>query len=146
MAAPILRSVRRLRLVPSAVALLVVGAVGLGACASDEDIDQAKFAADLRSRTGITEEQADCLVEKIYGEFDQSEVNRIYHAATEAEVGGETLEVLDGFNAECITAAPADEGEDDGEAPATTGGDEGDGASTTEGSTTTEAETTTTEG
>ena len=98
----------RLRLVPAALALVLAGAVVLGGCASDEDIDQARFATDLQKRTDITDDQANCLTEKIYAEFDQGEVNRIYHAATEAEVGGDTLETLDGFNAECITGKATD--------------------------------------
>lgn len=117
----------RLRLVPPAVALVLVGALGLGACASSDDIDQQQFTADLRERTDITEAQATCLTDKIYDEFDQAEVNRIYHAATEAEVGGDTLETLDGFNAECITDAGSSSSDSSDEGSS----DEGDDATTT---------------
>jgi len=90
-------------------ALAVVVALAAGACASDDDVSQETFQADLleRSKDGdgeptLTEAQAACLTDGIYEAYDQAEVNRIYRAATEDELGSERRDELDEINKGCL--------------------------------------------
>jgi len=94
-------------------------ALGITACGGGEDVAQDRFASDLRERTTIPKGVAECLTDKVYEEFDQTEINRIYQAATEDELEDATRETLDGFNRTCFEAAAEGQGE---------------GSSTTEGS------------
>lgn len=84
-----------------AVALVALAAA---ACGGGEDVARDRFSSDLRARTTVPEEVADCLTDSIYDEFDQSEVNRIYRAASEDELTDETRQALDGFNRTCFEA------------------------------------------
>lgn len=89
------------------------------ACGGDEDVARTRFSSDLRARTTVPEEVADCLTEAIYDEFDQPEINRIYRAASEDELTDETRQALDGFNRTCFEAEIArQEATADDDAPA----------------------------
>lgn len=84
-----------------AVALV---ALATAACGGGEDVARDRFSSDLRARTTVPEEVADCLTEAIYDEFDQNEINRIYRAASEDELTDETRQALDGLNRTCFEA------------------------------------------
>ena len=131
---PTSRTVARAVVAAAALVLLLAG------CGGDEDISAEQFSTDLQERTGTipeTEEQvvppevADCFTEKVYDEFDQQEINRIYHAADEDELGNTTRDKLNEFNQACFTAYTEAQGS---ETSSTT-----EASSTTEGSSTTEA-------
>ena len=93
-----------------ALAVLLVG------CGGDEDVTQEQFSTDLQERAGtipdsegqqvVPAEVADCFSEKIFTEWadDQAEINRIYHAADEDELGNETRDTLHAFNQQCYVS------------------------------------------
>ena len=89
---------------PLAAALAVVAALALGACSDDGDVTKAQFQADLQERTEVPESVATCLTDRIFEDYDQAEVNRIYRAATEDELGTERRDELDVLNQECFAA------------------------------------------
>jgi hypothetical protein len=108
------RSPRSLtRLFFAAATVVALGAAG---CGGAEDVERSDFESDLRERTTVPQSVSECLTERIYDEFDQGEVNRIYRAATETELDADTKETLAGFNRACFEAeaeaeaAPADAG------------------------------------
>jgi hypothetical protein len=131
-------------------------ALVLAGCGGDEDVTQDQFQEDLYTRvngadadpddegadTVMPEAVAACITEKVFAEWgdDQAEINRIYRAADEDELGNETRDTLSAFNQQCYVA------EGGAEAPDTTttteaepeADDAGDGATTTEAPTTTE--------
>lgn len=87
-----------------ALVLVLVG------CGGDEDITASTFQEDLLARVNPTDEDADevmpeavaeCFTDKVFDEFDQAEINRIYHAADEDELGNETRDTLQAFNQQC---------------------------------------------
>lgn len=119
-----------------ATALLLLGA---SACGGTDPVDQETFQADLMERTNpedgpevVPEAVAACLTEKIYAEYDQAEVDRIYRAATQTELDEDVRDTLTRFNQECFEAEGPPVAEEEG-SPTTTGEGEGDGATTTEG-------------
>lgn len=135
------RSLTRLLLVTATVV-----AVSAAGCGGAEDVARSDFESDLRERTTVPQSVSECLTERIYDEFDQGEVNRIYRAATETELDADTKETLAGFNRECFEAEaaatptdpadPAAPSEPAGDGGATTAPPADDGASsTTEGTT-----------
>jgi hypothetical protein len=81
-----------------------VAALALGACGEDGDVSKAQFQADLEERTEVPEDVAACLTDRIFADYDQAEVNRIYRAATEDELGNERRDELDTLNQECFAA------------------------------------------
>ena len=52
----------------------------------------------------MPESVATCLTDRIFEDYDQAEVNRIYRAATEDELGTERRDELDVLNQECFAA------------------------------------------
>jgi len=127
-------------------ALAVVVALAAGACAPDDDVSKDTFQTDLleRSKNGdgdptLTEDQAACLTDGIFEAYDQAEVNRIYRAATEDELGNERRDELDVINRGCLGEATADEDtadEDPADDSTTTTADEGSEDETTTTTTT----------
>lgn len=98
--------------------LAVVAVVGLafGACAGSEDVTREQFEADLLERTQdgegepqLTEEQAACLSDAVFEDYDQAEINRIYRAATEDELGNERRDELAAINERCLGEAGGDD-------------------------------------
>lgn len=87
------------------------------ACGGGQDVARDRFSSDLRARTTIPQDVADCLTDAIYEEFDQTEINQIYRAATEDELEDSTRETLDGFNRTCFEAEIARQSSTTGEAP-----------------------------
>lgn len=58
---------------------VVTLALGLGACSSDADdaapaVDRGEFAARLAERTDIAADQASCVTDEIYAQYDPEEV------------------------------------------------------------------------
>ena len=90
------------------VAVVAVVALALGACAEAEDVSKTEFRADLQERTGVSEAVATCLTDAIYDEYDQDEVNRIYRAATEDELGNERRDELVAINDRCLAESGGD--------------------------------------
>jgi hypothetical protein len=104
---------------PLAAVAAVVLALALGACGQDEDVTAERFQADLVERTDITEDAAACLTDAIFEEYDQAEVNRIYRAATEDELGNERRDELVAINDRCQLESTSDEGDDDSDTTTT---------------------------
>ncbi len=124
------------------IAVVAAASLALAACGGAEDVDQATFSEELQERTNAEQPEdepivpaavADCLAEKVFAEFDQSEVNRIYRAATPTELEDDVRATLTTFNQECFQAElDATGGED-------IGGDDTTPTTTTDDATTTEA-------
>jgi hypothetical protein len=119
-----------------------VVALAAGACAPDDDVSKDTFRADLLERSKdddgkrtLTEDQAACLTDGIFEDYDQAEINRIYRAATEDELGSERRDELDKINKGCLPEAdsPADEGSTDDSTTTTTDAGSEDETTTTEG-------------
>ncbi len=94
---------------PLAAVVAVVVALAMGACTQDEDVTQERFESDLIERTRdadddptITEDEAACITEAVFDSYDQSEINRIYRAATEDELGNERRDELVAINDRCL--------------------------------------------
>ncbi len=122
-----------------AIAVLAVATLALAACGGADDVDQATFSRELQERTNegqpadepiVPAAVADCLAEKVFAEFDQGEVNRIYRAATQTELEDDVRAKLTTFNQECFQAeldangGGEDVGGDEGETVPTTLADE----------------------
>lgn len=99
---PTARPRRLNRRVLAAVAAGAAGIALLGGCGGETDIDQATFQSELQERTQRPEGVAQCLTERIYAEFDQGDVNRIYRAASEAEFTDDEREKLRVINEACL--------------------------------------------
>jgi hypothetical protein len=114
-----LADVRRLLSLRPIVIAVAVLALAAGACSQDKDVTEARFASDLRERARNTEDEATMTVEeskcfagKVFDEYDQAEINRIYTAATEDELTNERRDELLVLAGECgiePPAAPAEE-------------------------------------
>ena len=78
-------------------------ALGLAACGSD-DVSKEKFSSELEDKSQLTGEQADCVVDRLFEEFDQSEINDLYSADTEDEAPEGGLEAITTATEECISA------------------------------------------
>ncbi len=76
-------------------------ALGLAACGSD-DVSKDKFTSELEDKSGLTEEQASCVADRLYEEFDQSEINDLYSADTEDEAPEGGLEAITTATEECL--------------------------------------------
>ncbi|WCO65939.1 hypothetical protein PO878_15660 [Iamia majanohamensis] len=139
---------------PSGLLLALALAVALvaAACGGASDVDQETFQADLLERVNtpaaeagqpepLPEDVAGCITERVYDEYDQGEVNRIYRAATPTELDEDVRDQLTLINQDCYEElGPPVAEEGDGSAPTTT--EAGDGSTTTEApddTTTTEA-------
>ena len=88
--------------------LAVVVALAAGACASDGDVSKEQFQADLQTRTDIADGPAACITEAIFHDYDQHEINRIYRAATEDELGNERRDELVAINERCFSSDSSD--------------------------------------
>lgn len=139
---------------PSGLLLALALAVALvaAACGGASDVDQETFQADLLERVNspaaeagepepLPEDVAACITERVYAEYDQGEVNRIYRAATQTELDEDVRASLNAINKDCFEElGPPVAEEGDGDSTTTT--EAGDGSTTTEAqgdSTTTEA-------
>lgn len=139
---------------PASLVLAVATAIlllGASACGGTDEVTPEQFQAELLERTNpeegdpiVPESVAACLTDKIFDEFDQEEVDRIYRAATQTELDEDVRATLNRFNGECFEAeaAAAGEGEGEGEGSTTTTAAEGEGEA--DGSTTTGGDATTT--
>ena len=141
---------------PSGLLLALALAVALvaAACGGASDVDQETFQADLLERVNspaaeadqpepLPEDVAGCITERVYAEYDQGEVNRIYRAATPTELDEDVRDQLTLINQGCYEEfGPPVAEEGDGDTPTSTT-EAGDGSPTTteapDDSTTTEA-------
>lgn len=83
--------------------LAALALVGAG-CAGEEDVTREDFEEKLVDRLdgAITEDEAICLTDRVYEEFDQEQVNTIVWAATEDELSAGVQEKLRAINDECV--------------------------------------------
>lgn len=98
---------------PLAAVAVVVVALTLGACSQDEDVTKERFESDFRARTGQSKEVSACITDAIFDDYDQPEINRIYRAATEDELGNERRDELVAINDRCGVENPADDTSDE---------------------------------
>lgn len=126
------RRPRPTRLTRLALAVAVVVALGAPACGGSDDVTQSTFATELQERTTVPESVATCLTDKIYSEFDQGEIDRIYRAATPTELDDDVRATLTTFNQECIEAEP-EETTDDEDSTTTSEGESDSSTTTSEG-------------
>jgi len=76
-------------------------ALVLAACGSD-DVSESQFREDLVEEASLTEDQAACVTDKVYDEFDQGQINDIYTADTEEEAGDEEAARFTEIVTECV--------------------------------------------
>lgn len=69
----------------AALALVVGLALSSVAC-GDDDVKASKFESELRETANLTADQASCVSDKTFEEFDQGEVNEIYKAEEGADL------------------------------------------------------------
>lgn len=104
---------------PLAAGVAVVVALALGACSQDEDVTKERFRSDLIERTTtddeptISDDAAACITDAVFDAYDQHEINRIYTAATEDELGNERRDELVAINDRCLSENPLDGGSDE---------------------------------
>ena len=98
---------------PLAAVAVVVVALALGACSQDEDVSKEQFLEDFQERTEQSEEVSSCITDAIFDDYDQPEINRIYRAATEDELGNERRDELVAINDRCGLENPSDDEGDD---------------------------------
>jgi len=58
---------------------------------SEGDVSRSRFLSALIS-SGLGDEEARCIVDNIYANFDQDEINTLFHADSEADVPDELLD------------------------------------------------------
>ena len=93
----------------------MVLALALGACSQDDDVTKERFRADLIERTTtddeptISDDAASCITDAVFDDYDQHEINRIYTAATEDELGNERRDELVEINDRCLSEHPLDD-------------------------------------
>lgn len=114
---------------PLAAVVAVVVALALGACSQDEDVSRDTFREHLIERTTtdddeptISEEAAACMTDAIFEDYDQPEINRIYRAATEDELGNERRDELIVINQRCLAEHPLADADADTSTTTTTEG------------------------
>lgn len=84
-----------------AVAALAAAALFLAACGSD-DVSESQFRDELVDQANLTEDQAECVTDKVFDEFDQGQINDIYTADTEEEAGEEEAARFTEIVGECV--------------------------------------------
>jgi hypothetical protein len=104
----------------------VVLALALGACSQDEDVTKERFRSDLVERTTtddeptISDDAAACITDAVFDAYDQHEINRIYTAAAEDELGNERRDELVEINDRCLAEHPLDDDADGSDESTTT--------------------------
>jgi hypothetical protein len=83
------------------LAVPVALVLGLAACGED-DATQEDLEEELVESLDLTEEQASCVGDRVYGELDQDEINDLAESDNPEEAG-EAGEVFTAAVAECIT-------------------------------------------
>jgi len=93
------------RLAVGALSLsLAVGAsLGFAACGGD-DVSKDKFKSELVDQ-GTEEGVADCLVNDLFENLDQDDINKVYAADTEEEAGETGSKALTDASTRCATEA-----------------------------------------
>lgn len=106
-----------------AAALAAAALLASAACGGDDDISRDTFRSDLEERTTIPEAVAECITDAVFEEYGQEDVNEIYRADDEEDLGEGRLATLNEINQRCWGEAGSDDG-DPGEAeePTTTEG------------------------
>lgn len=77
--------------------------IGIGACGGGGDISKEKFAAEIRSEAGLTDEQSTCVVDAVYSEFEQDDINDLYSANEADDMGDGVYEKFTGLIVDCAT-------------------------------------------
>lgn len=67
---------------------------------SEGDVSRSRFLSSLIS-AGIDDEVARCIVDRVFAELDQDDINTVFHAETEADVPEDVLDVLAEIDAAC---------------------------------------------
>lgn len=68
---------------------------------SEGDVSRSRFLAALIS-SGLPDEEARCVVQRVYEQLDQDEINDLFHAESADEVPDEVLDVLDAITEACL--------------------------------------------
>lgn len=88
--------------------VLAVGALLVTGCGGSDDVSRSTFEDDLQKRTTIPVPVAECITDAVFEEFEQSDVNDIYRAPSDAELrdelGDERFADLNDINQTCFTA------------------------------------------
>ncbi len=137
---------------PSGLLLALVIAVALvaAACGGAGDVDKETFQSDLLERVNtpaeeagddapLPEDVAACITDKVFDEYGQSDINRIYRAATATELDADVKDRLTLINQECFEqfGPPVAEEADGGSTTTTEAAGESTTTEATEDSTTT---------
>jgi hypothetical protein len=78
----------------------VVLVLGLAACGSD-DVSKETFQSDLEDEAELSEAQASCMVDYLYDELDQDQINELY---ADEELSAEVDEASTAAVEECAAA------------------------------------------
>lgn len=67
---------------------------------SEGDVSRSRFLSALIAG-GIADEEARCIVEGVYAELDQEDINTLFHAESEADVPDDVLDAFMAITEEC---------------------------------------------
>jgi hypothetical protein len=68
---------------------------------SEGDVSRSRFLSGLIS-AGIGDEEARCVVDRVYAELDQEDINTLFHAATEDDIPDELLDAIRDITEDCV--------------------------------------------
>ncbi len=83
--------------------LVVSLLLGASACGSS-DVKQDKFQSELVKKANLTEAQAKCVSDKVYDEFDQADINKLYEAEESKDLPAGTEQKFTKIITDCLTA------------------------------------------
>lgn len=85
------------------LSLALTASVGLAACGGD-DVSKEKFTSELIDQ-GSDAETAKCLVDDLFENLEQDDINKVYAADTEEEAGEKGAKALTEATTRCAEAA-----------------------------------------
>lgn len=85
----------------AAAALAAVALLASAACGGDDDVSRDTFRDDLQERTTIPEDVAGCITDGVFEAFGQEDVNEIYRAEDEDDLGEDRVATLNDINQRC---------------------------------------------
>lgn len=93
------------RLLPGALALALLTGAGLATagCGGDEDISKEKFLADFSTKSPLDDEVDSCIVDELYAQLDQEQINDFYGSDADAPLSDENTAAVQEASAKCAT-------------------------------------------
>ncbi|HYI62739.1 MAG TPA: hypothetical protein VEW93_13150 [Acidimicrobiales bacterium] len=93
------------RLLPGALALGLLAGAGLAAtgCGGDEDISKERFLEDFSEKSGLENDIDACIVDELFAQLDQEEINDFYGADTNEPLSDENTAAVEAASSKCAT-------------------------------------------